>query len=48
MIELKLLPLDCKQRFPLLTPGNLVFNPTWPILDPDLKIIKTNIQIEFH
>ena len=36
-------PLECKQEFPKIYPGDLVFDQTWPIFELDLDIFKTNI-----
>jgi len=41
-------PLECKQEFPKIWPGNLVFDPTWPIFELDLDIVKTNILTKFY
>jgi len=41
-------PLECKQEFPKICPGDLVFDPTWPIFELGLDIAKTNILIKFH
>ena len=35
-------------RFPLIWPGNLVFEPRWPSFEHDLEIIKTNILSKIH
>jgi len=41
-------PLECKQEFPKIWPGDLVFYPTWPIFKLGLDIGKTNILTKFH
>jgi len=41
-------PLECKQEFPKIWPGDLVFEPTWPIFELGLEIADTNILIKFH
>jgi len=53
-----MLPLECKQEFHKIWPGDLVFdqawpgdlfvNPTWPIFELGLDIVKTNNLIKFH
>ena len=43
MIAWKMWPLEWKQGFPLIWPGDLVFDPRWPSFELDLEIIKTNI-----
>ena len=35
-------------RWLLIWPGDLVFDPTWPCFELDLKIIKTNILSKIH
>ena len=47
-IAYKLWPLECLQDFPLIWPGDLVFDPTWPSFKFDLEIIKTNILCKIH
>ena len=41
-------PLECEQGFPLIWPGDLVFDPTWPSFKLDLEIIKTKILGKIH
>jgi len=41
-------PLECKQEFPKICPGDLVFDLTWPILEFGLDIVNTNILTKFH
>jgi len=41
-------PLECKQEFPKIWPGDLVFDPTWPIFELGLDIVKANILTKFH
>jgi len=41
-------PLECKQEFPKIWPGDLVFYPKWPIFELGLDIVKTNILTMFH
>ena len=48
MITWKMWPLECLQGFPLIWPGDLVFDPRWPSFKLDLKIIKTNILSKIH
>ena len=43
MIASKMWPLKCSQGFPLIWPGDLVFDPKWPIFKLDLEIIMANI-----
>ena len=40
--------LECKQDFPKIWSGDLVFDPTWPIFEPSLDIVETNILTKFH
>ena len=40
--------LECKQDFPLIQDGDLVFDPKGPICESDLEIIKTNILSNIH
>ena len=40
--------VECYKGFPLIWPGDLVFDPKWPSFKHDLEIIKTNILSEFH
>ena len=44
----KMWPLECKQGFLLIWPGDLVFDSKWPSFELDLEIIKTNILSKFH
>ena len=48
MIDWKMWPLECKQGFLLIWPGDLVFDSKWPSFKPDLEIIKTNILSKIH
>ena len=48
MIASKLWPLECKQDFPLICPGDLVFYPKRPSFELDLEVIKTNILSKIH
>ena len=41
-------PLECKQEFPKIGPGDLVLKPTRPIFELGLDIAKTNIPTKFH
>jgi len=41
-------PLECKQEIPKICPGDLVFNPTWPIFKFFLDIVKANILTKFQ
>ena len=43
MIISKMWPLEHQQGFPLIWPGELVFDIKWPSFKLDLEIIKTNI-----
>ena len=43
MITSKMWPLGHSQGFPLIWPGELVFDIKWPSFKLDLEIIKTNI-----
>ena len=43
MITSKMWPLEHQQGFPLIWPGELVFDIEWPSFKLDLEIIKTNI-----
>ena len=43
MITSKMWPLEHQQGFPLIWPGELVFDIKWPSFKLDLEIIKTNI-----
>ena len=43
MITSKMWPLEHQQDFPLIWPGELVFDIKWPSFKLDLEIIKTNI-----
>ena len=43
MITSKMWPLEHQQGFPLIWPGDLVFDPKWPSFKLELEIIKTNI-----
>ena len=40
--------LECKPEFPMIWPGDLVFDPTWPIFKLGLEIAQTNILNKFH
>ena len=48
MIASKMLPLVCKQVFPLICLGDLVFDPKQPSIKADLDSIEANILIKFH
>ena len=48
MIASKMWPLECKQGFLLIWPGDLVFDSKWPSFELDLEIIKTNIWSKIH
>jgi len=41
-------PLECKQEFPKICPGDLVFDVTWVIFEFSLDIVNTNILTKFH
>jgi len=41
-------PLECKQEFSKIWPGDLVFYPMWPIFELGLNIVNTNMLIKFH
>ena len=41
-------PLECKQEFPKIWPGDLVFDQTWHIFELGLDIVETNILTKFH
>jgi len=41
-------PLGCKQEFPKIIPDDLVFDPTRPIFERGLDIVKTDILTKFH
>ena len=41
-------PLECQQGFPLIWPGDVVFDSKWPSFKRDLEIIKTNILSNIH
>ena len=41
-------PLECKQEFPKIWPGELVFDQTWHIFELGLDIVKINILTKFH
>jgi len=41
-------PLECKQEFPKILPGDLVFDPILPIFELALDIVKTNILTKTH
>ena len=43
MITSKMWPLEHQQGFPLIWPGEQVFDIKWPSFKLDLEIIKTNI-----
>ena len=43
MITSKMWPVEHQQGFPLIWPGELVFDIKWPSFKLDLEIIKTNI-----
>ena len=43
MITSKMWPLEHQQGFPLIWPGELVFDIKWPSFELGLEIIKTNI-----
>ena len=43
MITSKMWSPEHQQGFPLIWPGDLVFDPKWPTFKLDLEIIKTNI-----
>ena len=43
MITSKMWPLEHQQGFPLIWPGEVVFDIKWPSFKLDLEIIKTNI-----
>ena len=47
-IRLKMWPLERTQGFPKIWPGDLVFDPTWPIFELVRDIIQTNILTNFH
>ena len=47
-IGTKLWPLECKQDFTLIWPGDLLFDPTQPIIELVRDIIKTNILSKFE
>ena len=40
--------LECKHEFTQIWPGDLPFDPTWPIFDFGLDTYKTNILTKFH
>ena len=46
-IEAKEWPVE-GERFKEIRPGDLVFNPTWPIFKLDQYIIKWNILVECY
>ena len=48
MFAWKMWPLECYQGFPLIWPGDLVFDPRWPSFESDLEIITTNIVSKIH
>ena len=37
-----------KKGFPMILPGDLVFDPKWPSFELDLEIITTNIFSYIH
>ena len=43
-----MLALECEQDFPSIWPSDLLFDPTWPMYELDLDIIKKNILIKFQ
>ena len=43
-----MMALECQQDFPSIWPSDLHFDPIWPMLEPDLDIIKKNIMIKFQ
>ena len=47
MIASKMWPLEHQQGFPLIWPGELVFDIKWPSFKLDLEIIKTNIYDDY-
>ena len=47
-IRLKMWSLERTQGFPKIWPGDLVFDPTWPIFELVWDIIETNILTNFH
>ena len=44
----KMWPLEHQQGFPLIWPGELVFDIKWPSFKLDLEIIKTHILSQIH
>ena len=48
MISSKMWPLEHQQGFPLIWPGELVFDPKGPSFKLDLEIIKTNTLSNIH
>ena len=48
MITSKMWPLEHQQGFPLIWPGELVYDIKWPSFKLDLEIIKTNILSKIH
>ena len=48
LIASKMWPLEWQQDFPVIWPGDLVFDPKWPSFELDLEIIKTNILSKIH
>ena len=48
MITSKMWPLEHQQGFPLIWPGELIFDIKWPSFNLDLEIIKTNILSDIY
>ena len=47
-IRLKMWPLERTEGFSKIWPGDLVFDPTWPIFELVRDIIQKNILTNFH
>ena len=47
-IWLKIWPLQRTQGFSQICPSDLVFDPTWPILEPVWYLIEAKILTKFH
>ena len=48
MIASKMWPLESWNVFPLIWPGDRVFDPKWPSIELDLEITKANILSNIH
>ena len=47
-IASKMWPVEGKQGFLLIWPGDLVFDPKWPSFKLDIEILKTNMLSKIH